>query len=69
MRVRTRIGSDKIGSIEDWKNITREIAAAAAAGENPAGEKAQALGARYMELMKRDAHRFRGMVNLFRELS
>lgn len=57
----------RTGPIEEWKNLNREIAAAAAAGEDPAGEKAQALGARYMELMKRDAHRFRDLVNLLRE--
>jgi MerR family transcriptional regulator, thiopeptide resistance regulator len=57
----------RTGPIEDWKNLNREIAAAAATGEDPAGEKAQALGARYMEFMQRDAHRFRDMVHLFRE--
>jgi DNA-binding transcriptional MerR regulator len=57
----------KTGPVEEWKNLNREIAAVAAAGEDPAGEKAQALGARYMELMKRSAHRFTGMMHLFRE--
>jgi MerR family transcriptional regulator, thiopeptide resistance regulator len=57
----------KTGPVEEWKNLNREIAAAAASGEDPAGEKAQALGTRYMELMKRDAHRFKDLVHLLRE--
>ena len=57
----------RTGPIEEWKNLSREIAAAAARGEDPAGEKAQALGTRYMEIMKRDAHRFRDLVHLCRE--
>jgi len=54
----------RTGPIDEWKSLNREIAAAAAAGEDPAGERAQALGARYM---KRDAHHFRDMVHLFQE--
>jgi len=57
----------KSGAMEEWKNLNRDLAAAAAAGEDPAGEKAQALGARYMDLMKRDAHRFSDLVHLFGE--
>jgi DNA-binding transcriptional MerR regulator len=55
------------GSVEEWKSFNREIATAAAAGEDPAGEKAQALGARYMKMMKRDAGRFKDMVQLARD--
>jgi DNA-binding transcriptional MerR regulator len=57
----------RTGPTEEWKNLNREIAAAATAGEDPAGEKAQALGARYMELLKRDSHRFRDLVHLYRD--
>jgi MerR family transcriptional regulator, thiopeptide resistance regulator len=52
------------GPIEEWKSLNREIAAAAAAGEDPAGEKAQAIGARYLEMMKRNAGRFQDVVQL-----
>jgi DNA-binding transcriptional MerR regulator len=55
------------GPVEEWKNFNRELAEAAAAGEDPGGEKAQALGARYMELMKRDAGRFRDLAQLPRD--
>jgi DNA-binding transcriptional MerR regulator len=54
----------RTGPVEEWKSFNRELAAAAAAGEDPAGEKAQALGARYVEMMKRDAGRFQEMVQL-----
>jgi DNA-binding transcriptional MerR regulator len=54
----------KNGPIEEWKNLNRKIAAAAAAEEDPAGEKAQALGVRYMELMERGAESLRDMVHL-----
>jgi DNA-binding transcriptional MerR regulator len=54
----------RVGPVEEWKSLNREIAAAAVAGEDPGGERAQALGARYMEMMKRDAGRFRDMVQL-----
>jgi DNA-binding transcriptional MerR regulator len=52
------------GPVEEWKSLNREFAAAAAAGEDPAGENAQALGARLLEFMKRDAGGFRGLVQL-----
>jgi DNA-binding transcriptional MerR regulator len=52
------------GPVEEWKSFNREIAAAAEAGEDPAGERAQALGTRYLEMTKRDAGRFRDLVQL-----
>jgi DNA-binding transcriptional MerR regulator len=57
----------KSGPVEEWKSLNREIAAMAEAAENPAGEKAQALGTRFIELMKRDAGWFGDMVQLFRD--
>ena len=57
----------KNGSIEEWKNLMREIAAAAAFGEDPASEKAQALGERYVELMEKSAGSLRDMVDLTRD--
>lgn len=36
----------------DWVALIREVDAAVAAGENPAGENAQALAARWSELLK-----------------
>lgn len=57
----------KSGPVEEWKSLNREIAAAAVAADDPAGEKAQALGTRFIELMKRDAGCFGDMVQLFRD--
>ncbi len=57
----------KGGPVEEWKSLNREIAAAATAAEDPAGDKAQALGTRFIELMKRDAGWFGDMVRLFRD--
>jgi DNA-binding transcriptional MerR regulator len=53
--------------IEEWKNLMREIAAAAALGEDPASEKAQVLGERYVELMEKSAESLREMVHLIRD--
>jgi hypothetical protein len=61
------IAKIRSGRVEEWNSLNREVAAMAAAGEDPAGEKAQSLGARYMEMMKRDAGRFRDMAQLFRD--
>jgi DNA-binding transcriptional MerR regulator len=61
------IAKIRSGRLEEWNSLNREVAAMAAAGEDPSGEKAQSLGARYMEMMKRDAGRFRDMAQLFRD--
>jgi DNA-binding transcriptional MerR regulator len=57
----------KNGAIDEWKNLMGEITAAAAAGEDPAGEKAQVLGERYVELMEKSAESLRDMVHLIRD--
>jgi DNA-binding transcriptional MerR regulator len=57
----------KRGPVEEWKNLMREIRAAAATGEDPASEKAQVLGEHYVELMEKSAESLRDMVHLIRD--
>jgi len=42
------------GLAPEWHLLRRDIAAAAELGEDPAGDNAQTLGARLVEMMKRD---------------
>jgi DNA-binding transcriptional MerR regulator len=67
MKLEQAVAKIRRGPIEEWKSFNREVAAAAAVGEDPAGEKAQALGARYMEMMRCNAGWFRDLALLPRD--